>query len=208
MGLHRNKTLGKNASNIVLGFVKNSSVKVTGVKESDTFKVIGSNGTLTIDASKFDLASKLTFNSVNTSVKVAKDFTGSLSPSDDIYLGGTKLSSVSTINAGAVTGKATISGNANANKIIGGTNNDSLWGAEGNDTLSGGKGNDSLYGETGKDVFIYKPNEGTDKIFDYASGDMLKILKQSTAAAKSFSRASTRVIRLISTVKPSNKPKR
>lgn len=54
-----------------------------------------------------------------------------------------------------------------AKDIRGGTGNDSLW---------GGKGNDSLYGGGGDDTFIYRPNEGTDTIFDYSSGDMLQIL--------------------------------
>ena len=165
------KTLDKSGSDIVLGFGKNSSVKVTGVKDGDEFKVIGSDGSLIVDASKFDLASKLTFNSANTSVKVAKDFTGSLSPSDDIYLGGTKLASVATINAGAVTGKVTISGNAKANKIFGGTNNDSLWGAEDNDTLSGGKGNDVLRGRSGNDSL--NGGSGNDTLSGYTGNDIL-----------------------------------
>ena len=56
-------------------------------------------------------------------------------------------------------------------------------------SLIGGSGYSSITGGAGKDTFIYKPGEGTDKIFDYQNGDMLKILKQSTVAAMSFSRA-------------------
>lgn len=58
-----------------------------------------------------------------------------------------------------------------------GKNNTSYEGGKGNDTLWGDAGNDKLYGGSGKDVFIYKPGEGTDTIFNYSSGDMLKILK-------------------------------
>ena len=50
----------------------------------------------------------------------------------------------------------------------------------------GGKGNDTLWGDDGKDTFIYKPGEGTDTIFDYESGDMLKILKADGSAGGSF----------------------
>ena len=42
----------------------------------------------------------------------------------------------------------------------------------------------------GKDVFIYKPGEGTDKIMDYAKGDILKILKSNGNAGGSFTKSS------------------
>ena len=35
-------------------------------------------------------------------------------------------------------------------------------------------------------TFIYKPGEGTDTIFDYSSGDMLKILKSNGKAGGTF----------------------
>ena len=62
-------------------------------------------------------------------------------------------------------------------KISGGAGNDTISGGKGNDTLWGGAGNDTLLGGAGNDTFIYKPNEGTDHIKDYASGDILQILK-------------------------------
>ncbi|MBR0102968.1 MAG: hypothetical protein IJQ01_05670, partial [Selenomonadaceae bacterium] len=45
-----------------------------------------------------------------------------------------------------------------------------------------------LYGGDGKDTFIYKPGEGTDTIFDYESGDILKILK-ADGSAGTFSKS-------------------
>ena len=99
-------------------------------------------------------------------------------------------------------------GNSKANTILGGSGNDSLYGKagndylvggagkdylsgyKGNDTLWGGAGNDTLYGGAGKDVFIYKPGEGTDKIMDYAKGDMLKILKSNGKEGGSFTKSS------------------
>ena len=51
-----------------------------------------------------------------------------------------------------------ITGNALANTISGGTKNDSIFGAAGNDT------------------FFPTANEGNDKIFDYETDNLLKIL--------------------------------
>ena len=74
-------------------------------------------------------------------------------------------------------GKDTLSGGAGNDKLHGEEGNDKIYGGSGNDSLWGGDGNDSLWGGSGKDVFIYKPGEGKDRIFDYSSGDMLKILE-------------------------------
>ncbi|MBR0061489.1 MAG: hypothetical protein IJP68_08410, partial [Selenomonadaceae bacterium] len=93
----------------------------------------------------------------------------------------------------------TLTGNAKANTLLGGSGKDKLYGKagddkiygnKGNDSLWGGAGNDTLYGGAGKDVFIYKPGEGTDKIIDYAKGDMLKILKSNGKAGGSFTKSS------------------
>ena len=188
------KSLGKSGSDLVLGFGKNSSINITGTTTADSLKVTSSTSSVTLLADKFDLAKNLTFNSKNSSVKVAKNFTGSLTSSDDIYLGDTKLSSVSTINASNVTGKVTISGNAKANTIFAGNNsdkllggrgndslignagNDKLYGEAGNDSLRGGTGNDSLWGGDGKDIFIYEA--GKDVIANFTAGqDKIKIAK-------------------------------
>ena len=184
------KTLGKSGDDLVLGFGKNSSITVTGTKSTDTLKVAGKS-TITLEADKFDLAKSLTFSKKSDSVKVAKDFTGELSVDDNIYLGNSKLSSVATINASAVTGKATISGNAKANTILGGkgndkllglSSNDSLFGGDGNDTLLGGDGADKLNGGTGNDILtggkgndVFIVGKGNDTITDYAAGDTVKV---------------------------------
>lgn len=68
-----------------------------------------------------------------------------------------------------------ILGNDGNDKLYGDAGNDILLGGKGNDSLWGGAGNDSLWGDASNDTFIYTVNEGTDKIFDYADGDMLKI---------------------------------
>ena len=86
------------------------------------------------------------------------------------------LGNYENVNAALRTSAIKLTGNDSANSIIGGTKNDTLYGNAGDDSLWGGKGTDYLYGGDGNDVFIYKANEGTDYIMDYASGDMLKIL--------------------------------
>ncbi len=105
--------------------------------------------------------------------------------------------SVITINASAVLHPLDITGNKNANKIIGtaeddyidggvsgdtisgGAGNDTLVGSAGNDSLSGGAGNDSLWGGdgddtltggAGEDTFIYYDGDGKDVIENYQSG--------------------------------------
>ena len=100
-----------------------------------------------------------------------------------------------TIDAG--TGNDTIDNHSSEMSISGNSGNDSIKnhgrevtinGGKGNDSLWGGAGNDSLWGGDGNDTFIYKAGEGTDKIFDYSSGDMLKILK-SSGKTGSFSKS-------------------
>ena len=104
-------------------------------------------------------------------------------------------------------GKDTLSGGAGNDKLFGGAGNDSLSGGDGkdylsggsgndvlrggkgNDSLWGGAGNDSLYGDAGNDTFIFRAGEGTDKIFDYSAGDMLKILKSNGAAGGKFTKS-------------------
>ena len=89
------------------------------------------------------------------------------------------------------TGADTLRGGANNDKLHGDTGNDRLYGDSGDDSLWGDKGNDTLYGGSGKDIFIYKPNEGTDRIMDYSfsEGDRLQILKSSGKAGGTFSKS-------------------
>ena len=81
-------------------------------------------------------------------------------------------SAITVIDASSRTKAANITGNNLANTILGGT------------------GNDSLSGGAGKDIFIYRPNEGTDTIYDYAAGDMLKILKSNGTEGGTFTSSS------------------
>ncbi|MBR0103098.1 MAG: hypothetical protein IJQ01_06330, partial [Selenomonadaceae bacterium] len=79
------------------------------------------------------------------------------------------------INGGA--GKDTIRGGEGNDSLLGGASNDYLYGGTGNDTLWGGKADDYLYGGDGEDVFLYKPGEGKDRIYDYNPAfDTIKLL--------------------------------
>ena len=71
----------------------------------------------------------------------------------------------------------TLLGGSGDDLLRGGEGVDELYGGTGNNTLWGDGGNDSLYGGDGADVFVYKPGDGRDRIFDYDSDDMLIILK-------------------------------
>ena len=86
-------------------------------------------------------------------------------------------------------GNDSIWGDSGNDSLQGDAGNDIIFGGKGNDTLWGGKGNDSLWGGDGKDTFVYKTGEGSDTIFDYSSGDMLKILKSNGAAGGKYKKS-------------------
>jgi len=50
---------------------------------------------------------------------------------------------------------------------------DVLYGGGGKDAISGQKGDDTLYGQAGNDIYIYRPGDGNDSIFDSAGSDQL-----------------------------------
>ena len=82
-------------------------------------------------------------------------------------------SGADTIDGGS--GNDTIYGGNGNDKIYGSAGNDKLYGEAGADTLYGGAGNDTLTGGAGNDVFVYEG--GKDVITDYAAGDKIKITK-------------------------------
>jgi Ca2+-binding RTX toxin-like protein len=77
------------------------------------------------------------------------------------------------VDLSALTTAANVSGDANANMLIGTPQNDSLSGLDGDDTLDGAGGADTLVGGTGNDTFVVdstadvvveNANEGTDAV--------------------------------------------
>ena len=196
LALPENKTLTLDAS--VLGtnasIESNASdytVKLTGDMSGKTF--VGTSGadTLSIAAENASVEGgagndKLVGGANNDSLNGGNgNDTLSGGAGNDKLLGGAGNDS---LNGGD--GKDTLSGGTGNDKLLGGVGNDSLHGGDGKDILSGGSGNDTLIGSTGDDIFIYKPNEGTDTIMDYKAGDILQILKADGSAGGSFTSSS------------------
>ena len=99
-------------------------------------------------------------NSANTAITLLSSY------SDKNFDAANFDEKIVTINAAAVTRNISITGNANANKIIGGS---------GNDTLEGDLKNDSLTGGKGADVFVYYDGSGNDVITDYSEEDKIYV---------------------------------
>ena len=87
-------------------------------------------------------------------------------------------------NSGADTmsggrGDDTLRGGRGDDTLYGGWDDDTLYGGVGNDRLHGGAGNDRLQGGTGDDTFVFSgkfsDNFGTDRITDFASGDVIDL---------------------------------
>ena len=62
-------------------------------------------------------------------------------------------------------------GNFGDDTLDGGDGNDSLDGSFDDDTLDGGEGNDTLTGGSGNDLFRFRPDNGSDRITDFDTGD-------------------------------------
>ena len=164
------------------GFNETSTLSIAGGTYTSTKS--GDNIIVTVGNGKISLIGAASLSAVT--IDVVKKTSKTLIVTNKSKSPVTAKASVQVIDASTRTTAVKITGNDADNIIFGGTKNDSIrggkgadkiYGGSGNDTLWGDAGNDSLYGGAGNDTFIYKPGEGTDKIFDYASGDMLKILK-------------------------------
>jgi Ca2+-binding RTX toxin-like protein len=79
-----------------------------------------------------------------------------------------------TLNGGS--GDDLLRGGEGNDKLSGGDDKDRLLGEAGKDKINGGKGNDRLAGGEDRDTFIFKSNDGKDRIDDYEAGvDRIKI---------------------------------
>ena len=177
------------------GIFNKDNTAVTLPAATKTFDATKYSALVTVDASAANSTIKITGNAkANVLTAGANGSTLSGGKGKDTLNGGAgKDSLVGGADNDKLLGNAgndTLSGGDGADTLSGGAGNDKLYGGKGNDSLWGGAGNDSLWGGAGKDVFVYKPNEGTDTIFDYASGDMLKILKTNGKEGGSFTKSS------------------
>ena len=187
-----------NGAEISDGFVQNGDAIIKVGNSSFTVKDT-SDVTLTSASGEDTIFSNGVFISEDTA-KVIGSFKGTVSL--DGY-------SVSNFDASQDKKAITIYGTDSADSIFGGKGKDKLYGNggddylfgdKGNDTLSGGagadslwggKGNDLLIGGDGIDTFIFQVGDGNDTItnYNFADGDMLKILDRKGEETGKFSKS-------------------
>ncbi|MBR3498298.1 MAG: hypothetical protein IKO05_04820 [Selenomonadaceae bacterium] len=105
------------------------------------------------------------FNAQGTSATLMVHYDG------DDFDAANYSSSLVTINASAVVHALTITGNKNANKIVGTGEEDYIDGGAGSDTISGGKGDDTLIGGAGSDSL--NGGAGADSLLGGDKSDVL-----------------------------------
>ncbi len=189
-------------NDLIRGFDSTSTLQV-----SEKFSSVKSDGNVivSVGGGKIILSDAASLSAVNVEVNDSTTLTVTNATSSSVTIS----SAIKNVDGSARTKNIKIVGNALNNSIVGGSKNDKLYGKNGDDTLRGGKGNDylsgqngndklvggsgkdtlwggagndKLYGGSGNDIFIYKPNEGKDIIYDWESGDMLKILNADGSA--------------------------
>lgn len=175
----------KGAKDKVVTFIDNSGEDTELIFFGDTYYVPLETG-LTYDAKRTILTASNKFGGNEIDLEnylssVTKVNASALSKNLEI----TATDSVTSIKSGkgadtisSGNGKNTIYGGADNDSILGGTNEDRLFGDAGNDTLNGGTGNNTLTGGAGADVFIHE--DGNDFIADYKPGDDTIILTNGT----------------------------
>ena len=82
-------------------------------------------------------------------------------------------------------GNDTLNGYGGNDILRGGLGDDALSGGNGNDRLVGGQGDDLLNGGLGNDVFVFADFNGTDRIQDFADGDVISLASVSPIAGMS-----------------------
>lgn len=125
-------------NNLVLGFDSGDSLTFAGLAANDNAKTVSlQSGRNTYRLTKDSFA-------LNDSITLTSAFSATSFEGGDAY---------NTINASAVTGAISITGNDNGNYIVGSaTMANSLSGGTGNDTFKGGSGNDVFFYAGGRDV--------------------------------------------------------
>jgi 2',3'-cyclic-nucleotide 2'-phosphodiesterase (5'-nucleotidase family) len=116
------------------------------------------------------LAEHLAANYKTTSFNVAET-----EPSGDTRIQNLASRTDTVLNGTSVgiagDGNNTITGDGNANVLVGHSGVDNITGNGGNDIIAGGLGNDNLTGGTGDDVFVFAaPGDGNDTIVDFSQG--------------------------------------
>lgn len=189
--------INANGSNIITDYKAGDKISITSgtatvtTSGNDVVFNVGFNKILTVTGGRnenityFDDAGEHTHYSypdgiisVKSAITLTADYEG-----NDVNLS-ISNNKFNTLNATEVIRGLKITGNKNANNIVGssqddiidgGGSADMIDGGKGNDSIIGGKGNDTLTGGDGSDVFIYNKGDGNDLITDYAAEDVISI---------------------------------
>ncbi|WP_339950213.1 CAP domain-containing protein [uncultured Albimonas sp.] len=98
-------------------------------------------------------------------------------------------------------GRDRLEGNAGRNTLDGEGGNDRLFGGAGRDRLEGGNGDDLLKGGRGADTFVFRADDGHDRVLDWGKGDAIALAGDLTLSDASISsRNGDAVLRLPGTV--------
>ena len=171
----------KSGSNIIVTVGK-GKISLMGAASLSAIHI--NNDVILTDSTKSPVIVDYSIKNIDSSIRTtAANIKGSCL--DNSIVGGSSNDSIYGRN-----GDDTILGNAGNDELYGGNGDDVLKGGKGNDSLWGDAGNDSLWGGKGNDTFIFKAGDGKNTIFDYSSGDMLKILKSDGSSGGKFSKSS------------------
>ena len=202
--------------------IKLASASITGASLSSSNVILTTNkGNITVKGGKGKAITVIDKNGTTTTktypestVPAGISVSGAILTASSSFTG-SKIdladyaSTVTKVNASALSRGVSIIGGAKANSLKGGKGADTLDGGSGNDTLYGGNGNDILYGgagadklyseagndtlyggagndtftgSNGSDVFVYE--SGNDLIADYKAGeDKIKLASASITGA-------------------------
>ena len=163
------KIVGNAQANLVLGGKGNDTLY--GGKGNDTLQ--GDNGKNVFVYANGDGNDVIIDYNTGDKINLTSGTMGESSVKDNDFVFKVGKGKI-TLTNGA--GKVITVVSKKGNTIIGNDKANTLKGSDGADTLQGGKGDDSLWGGKGNDTFIYASGDGNDKIFDYASGDLLQIV--------------------------------
>jgi Ca2+-binding RTX toxin-like protein len=154
-----NDNLDGGSGNDTLGGGSGNDI-VNGEGGDDTISAGSGNDTISGGSGNDEISAS--FGSDVISGGDGNDNIGGGSGSDDVSGGAHN----DTIGGGF--GHDDINGDSGNDILNGGSGNDSISGGSGNDSLSGGEGDDQLSGGNGSDIFIFRPNQGSDVVTDLA----------------------------------------
>ncbi|MBX9826325.1 MAG: pre-peptidase C-terminal domain-containing protein [Xanthobacteraceae bacterium] len=153
---------GRDGADVISGGGGNDAILLASPAFHDAGESIdGGSGTDALRFVSTTAGQTLTLNAAITNVEEIE-----ISNASGANTGTTALN----IDASAVAGAYTLTGNDGANTLTAGSGNNAVFGGGGNDVITGGAGNDNLTGGSGNDTFVFKSGFGLDTITDFAAG--------------------------------------